>query len=267
MLRRPSLGGRQTTSIRKRPGLRGWTWLTWWRAYRRKWRSSGQIPDLVAPEGRRFLLSWSGFTSTPVPMFAGKTSWDQYRQVFEAIVSSNGWDGVTAALQLVSHLEGDTLNVALLVPAPRLVLPGVLLDALTEHYSSPGRLADYGRQFERVSRLPGEDPSVFAVELEMLAMRAFADLNSSARLQLVRDRFIAGQMECSLRRHLDSVEPDTPIRDIVDRCRVWESHGEDTDRWGARPSPNWPRPVYRIDDVGTESGPNVSSEDQDMLWS
>ena len=63
---------------------------------------------------------WSGFTSTPVPMFAGKTSWDQYRQVFEAIVRSNGWDGVTAALQLVSHLEGDALNMALLVPAPRL---------------------------------------------------------------------------------------------------------------------------------------------------
>ena len=38
-------------------------------------------------------LGWSGFTSTPVPMFAGKTSWDQYRQVFEAIVSSNGWGG------------------------------------------------------------------------------------------------------------------------------------------------------------------------------
>ena len=94
---------------------------------------------------------WSGFTSTPVPMFAGKTSWDQYRQVFEAIVSSNGWDGVTAALQLISHLEGDALNVALLVPAPRRVLSGVLLDALTEHYSSPGRLTDYTRRFERVS--------------------------------------------------------------------------------------------------------------------
>ena len=33
---------------------------------------------------------------------------------------------------------------------------------------------------------------MFAVELETLAMRAFADLNSSARLQLARDRFIPG---------------------------------------------------------------------------
>ena len=91
--------------------------------------------------------------------------------MFEANVSYNGWDGVTAALQLLSHLEGDALNVALLVPAPRWVLPGSLVDALTEHYSSPGRLADYRRRFERVSRVP--DPSVFAVELETLAMRAF----------------------------------------------------------------------------------------------
>ena len=99
---------------------------------------------------------WSRFTSTPVPMFVGKTSWDQYRQMFEAIVSCNGWDGVTAALQLVSHLEGDALNVALLVPAPRRVLLGVLLDALTEHYSSHGRMVDYRCRFERVSRMPGK---------------------------------------------------------------------------------------------------------------
>ena len=187
--------------------------------------------------------------------------------MFGAIVSSNGWDGVTAALQLVSHLEGDALNVALLVPAPRRVLSGVLLEMLTEHYSSPGRLADHRRRFVRVSRMPGEDPSVFAVELETLAMRAFGDLSSLARLQLVRDRFIAGQIECSLRRHLDSVEPGTPIRDIVDRCRVWESHAEDTDCWGARPIPNRPLRVYRIDDVGTESGLDVSSADQDLLGS
>ena len=58
----------------------------------------------------------SGFTSTPVPRYSGKSNWEQYREVFEAIVCSNGWDDVTAALQLLSHLDGDALNVALLVP-------------------------------------------------------------------------------------------------------------------------------------------------------
>ena len=38
------------------------------------------------------------FTSTKVPKFAGVTSWKQYRQVFEAIARSNGWDDAMAAL-------------------------------------------------------------------------------------------------------------------------------------------------------------------------
>ena len=58
----------------------------------------------------------AALTTTKVPRFDGTTSWEQYHQVFEAIVRSNGWDNDTAALQLFSHLEGDALNVAHLVP-------------------------------------------------------------------------------------------------------------------------------------------------------
>ena len=93
---------------------------------------------------------------------------------------------------------------------------GGLVDALTEHYSSPGRLADYRRRFQRASRELGADPSVFAVVLETLAMRA-GDLSPLAHLQLFRDRFMAGQVGCILRRHLDCVESETHIRDIVNR--------------------------------------------------
>ena len=45
-----------------------------------------------------------------------------------------GWDDATAALQLLSHLEGDALNVALLVPAPRRTSRMGLVDALSAHY-------------------------------------------------------------------------------------------------------------------------------------
>ena len=91
----------------------------------------------------------SGFTSTSVP--SGKSNWEQYRQVFEAIVRSNGWVNVTAALQLLSHLDGDAINVALLVPESQRVLPGFLVKSLSDHYSSPGRLAEYKCQFQRAS--------------------------------------------------------------------------------------------------------------------
>ena len=73
---------------------------------------------------------------------------------------SNRWYNDTAALQLFSHLEGDALNVAILVPMSRRLSRTGLVDALSAHYGSPGRLADYRRQFERTTRTAGEDPSV-----------------------------------------------------------------------------------------------------------
>ena len=100
------------------------------------------------------------FTTTKVPRFGGTTSWEQYRQVFDAIVLSNGWDNETAVLQLFPHLEGDALNVALLVPMSRRLSRTGLVDALSAHYGSPGRLADYRRQFERTTRTAGEHPSL-----------------------------------------------------------------------------------------------------------
>ena len=168
----------------------------------------------------------SGFTSTSVPRFSGKSNWEQYRQVFEAIVRSNGWDSVTAALQLLSHLDGDALNVVLLIPESQRMLPGFLMNSLSDHYNSPGRLAEYKRQFQRAFRRPGDDPSIFAIELETLARRVFVDIDPRIQLQMVRDRFIDGQAECALRRHLDSLGPDTPMADMVDYSRVWESHIE-----------------------------------------
>ena len=80
------------------------------RAESRQVRTPGVPP--VVPTPRQ-----AAFTTNKVPRFAGTTSWEQYRQ--DTIVLSNGWDDATAALQLLSHLEGDALNVALLVPVPR----------------------------------------------------------------------------------------------------------------------------------------------------
>ena len=112
------------------------------------------------------------------------------------------------------------------------------MDALSAHYGSPGRLADYRRQFEKTTRSAGEDPSIFAIALETLAVKAFGDMGQTARLRLIRDRLIAGHASCELRRYLDSVPPETPIRDVVDRCRVWESHADPQIRRVSKPGPD-----------------------------
>ena len=98
----------------------------------------------------------AAFTSTKVPRFDRTTSWEQYKQVFDGIMSLNGWDNDTAALQLFSHLEGGALNV--LVPLSRRLARTGLVGALSAHYGSPGRLADYQRQFEKTTRQRGKTP-------------------------------------------------------------------------------------------------------------
>ena len=180
---------------------------------------------------------------TKVPWFNRSTSWEQYLQVFDAIVLSNGWGDATAALQLLSHLQDDALSVALLIPMPLRASRKELTDALSSHYGSPGRLANYRREFGRTVRKKGEDPSNFAITLETLAVKAFGNMGQTARLRLIRDRFIAGHGNCDLRRYLDCVPPDTPLRDIVDRCRVWESHGAFETQRASKPVPAPSKPV------------------------
>ena len=105
----------------------------------------------------------AALTTTKAPRFDGSTSWEQYHQVFEAIVRSNGWDNDTAALQLFSHLLGDALNVAHLVPLA----------------------------VGRTTRVEAGDKST---ALETLALKAFGDMGQTAQLRLIRDRFIAGMV-------------------------------------------------------------------------
>ena len=156
---------------------------------------------------------------------------------------SNAWDGVTAALQLLSHLDGDALNVALLMPESQRVIPGVLMNSLSEHYGSPARLAEYKRQFRWAFHWPDDDPSIFAVELETFARRAFSDIDSSIQLQMMPDRFIDGQAECALRQHLDSFGLNTPMQNIVNSCRVWENHNDAGGRRHHGSGQNSPRAV------------------------
>ena len=74
-----------------------------------------------------------------------------------------------------------------------------------------GRRVDWRITEDSLTRMAGEDPSIFATALDTLVAKAFGDLGQTARLRLIRDRFIAGHSSCELRRYLDNVPPETPI--------------------------------------------------------
>ena len=68
-----------------------------------------------------------------------------------------------------------------------------------------GPVGNYRRQFEKTAR---NEPSIFAIDLETLAVKAFGDMGPNAQLRIIWDRFIAGNENCALWRHLDRVPPD-----------------------------------------------------------
>ena len=119
------------------------------RAESRQLRAPGVPP--VVPTPRQ-----AAFTTTKVPRFGSTTSLEQYRQVFDALVLSKGWDDATAAIQLLSHLEGDALNAALIVPVSRQTSRKGVVDALSAHYESTVRQSDDSskKRLGRQGRIP-----------------------------------------------------------------------------------------------------------------
>ena len=78
-------------------------------------------------------------------------------------------------------------------------------------------------------------------------------MGQTARLRLIRDIFIAGHSNCDLRRHLDSVPPETSIRDVVDRCHAWESHTNPVVRCMSKPTPDPTYPTYAVGDTDNDN--------------
>ena len=197
-----------------------------------------------------FAMKRRRFTNTALPVFSGAECWFQHFHIVQAIVKSNGWPEETAALQLFAHLKGEVLNVALLLTREKRESWTGLVSGLSAYYQSPGRLAVLRRRFESAFRRPGLDPATFATELGILAIQGFEDMKEQARDTMIRDKFIAGQRQCALRRQLDRFAQDTPIGEIVDSCRVWESHSE----------PDRVSMVNRESDVGNQPGDSRTRE-------
>ena len=170
-----------------------------------------------------------------------------------AIACSNGWSPTTAALQLFVHLDGEALNVALLMPVEEREQWMAFARSLSDYFNSPGRLMAVWRRFESASCRPLVHPPTFATELGILAVSGFENMGERARGLMVRNKFIAAQQSRALRRHLDGVLWMASIGDIVDSCRVWESHAEagcdgpdlkfptPFPRWRRKPNLSWGR--------------------------
>ena len=157
----PEADGRNSERSRSR-GVgtrRGWSNLS-------SGKKRGQSTGTRSPDAST-ILTGGRFTNTAVPRFDGDGCWQQHLQICNAIAKSNGWTDEMAALQLFAHLEGEALNVALLMPEGE----RANREGISNYYNSPGRLAVFRRKFRT-----GVDPATFATELEILAVRGYGHL-------------------------------------------------------------------------------------------
>ena len=125
----------------------------------RTWESSKRIQTRAVPQtlgqpgqdGSRPCI----FTNTVVPRFDGTRCWEQHLLVFQAIAKSNVWSSDTAFLQLFAHLDGEALQVALLVLNRNRECWRDIADELSAYYNTPGRLTVFHCRFENAHRCPG----------------------------------------------------------------------------------------------------------------
>ena len=76
-------------------------------------RTSGEVVEIQGGKisSKIYTNGWNNamkkrFTNTAIPAFSGAECWFQHYHIIQAIVKSNGWSEVTAALQLFAHLQG-----------------------------------------------------------------------------------------------------------------------------------------------------------------
>ena len=107
-------------------------------------RKSDRSTGTRDPDGKNGIKAGGRFTNTAVPRFDGGGCWQQHLQIVQAIVKLNGWTDGTTALQLFPHLDGEALNVALLMPEEEREKWEGLSQGLSDYYNSPERLCSGG---------------------------------------------------------------------------------------------------------------------------
>ena len=84
---------------------------------------------------------------------------------FRLLRSRTGGQWTRRPLQLFANLDGEAIQVVLLMPDRIRERWKDFVDELSAYYNTPGRLAVFRRKFENVHRRPGLDPATFAMEL------------------------------------------------------------------------------------------------------
>ena len=136
------------------------------------------------------------------PIFDGKTSWEQYKIRFEAVVNANGWDMQKKALALVAPLEGPAQNVLFPLSANEQPDYQTLVSALQARFGAKNLSNLNYARFQSYRQQKGQTISDLASEVERLAHATFGDCSSEIRNKLAASQFISSLANEEMKRTL-----------------------------------------------------------------
>lgn len=125
------------------------------------------LPDDLGNDCRARAVSQGFFK----PMkYDGSSPWDDYRTHFETVSRANGWDRAMMGSALASSLTGAALPILTELAGSQDYTQ--LVAALGSQFGDSNRAQLYMDRLRVRTQLPGEDISVFAREVRILARKA-----------------------------------------------------------------------------------------------
>lgn len=165
-------------------------------------------PDVFTPFDRSTMGVVTGLRNQQpcemkVPKFDGKRmSLSAWYLQFRLAASGNGWNDGEKAMYLLASLEGTPAMLMVGLSDSQLSNFSVLIEKLKARYDPAHRERTYRAQFRTRNRRRGEDVDEYAECLQILAQKAFPNQGQPVIDEFVIDRFIDGQSDVDVRRHL-----------------------------------------------------------------
>lgn len=172
-----------------------------------------------------------------VPKFDGrKMSLSAWYLQFRLAASGNRWNDCEKAMYLLASLEGTPAMLMVGLSDSQLSNFSVLIEKLKARYDPAHRERTYRAQFRARNRRRGEDVDEYAECIQILAQKAFPNQGQGNIDEFVIDRFIEGQMDVEVRRHLMvSFREPQHLEDLVGAVITYEATIPTTTRMPQKP--------------------------------
>ncbi|ESO02231.1 hypothetical protein HELRODRAFT_161475 [Helobdella robusta] len=167
-------------------------------------------------------LDYASGRTLKVPAFDGEMSWNVYKTQFEAVATSNCWNGKERATALILALRGSAAEVLWTIPAENHFNYEVLVSALDLRYGEEHMKQIYRFQLRNKTQRSGESIQQLAQDIERLILLSYPTSDPEHRDETALDTFIKALRDSELKQSL-LLSDKRKLKDAVAHSLTFES--------------------------------------------